>query len=110
MNYDEIVKSGQSVSLELKKWVIVDKEDWLGDGLFYDEDKILCKLSLYSYKGECLVNLVCGGKHFWRSMTAHDLTFEEAKAEFDKKYNELYCIIPDYVEPEWFAERGFEWM
>lgn len=110
INYEKLLNEEQSVTITLCKWVTVDKKEWLGDGLYYDEDKICCEFELiYGSDKECIVNMACGGKHFWRKLR-DDTTKEEAEKQFWKDYEEYWIKIPEYVTPKWFKERGFDWM
>lgn len=110
INYEQLLNNEQSVTIELCKWVKVNKEDWIGDGLYYDEDKLWCNFVLtHDADGECLVNMTCGGKHFWRNLR-DETTKEQAEAQFLKDYEDYWQKIPEYVTPEWFKERGFDWM
>lgn len=110
INYEQFLNGEQSVTIQLYKWIKVNKEDWLGDGLYYDENELMCKFALIHYTdGKFLVNMTCGGKHFWRKLK-EDTNKEQAEAQFLKEYEDYWKQIPEFVTPEWFSERGFEWI
>lgn len=88
--------------------VKVKKEDWLGDGL-YQENELDCSLSLIFYNDAWIINIVCGGKHFWRLRTEYK-DFHIAYTEFAKINMAIFSIIPKNVTPKWFKDKGFEWM
>lgn len=92
---------------EIKTKIKVNKKDWYGYGL-EPENELECKLSLLPYENKWIACMTCGGKHFWR-----------IRQEF-KEYGvgiiyydilgDLYIKISENVKPEWFRQRGFEWM
>lgn len=110
INYKELLNEQHSVRIKLNKYIKVNKEDWLGYGLFWDEEDLFCELSIHYFgKHSAVTNIVCGGKHFWRKLK-EETTKEEAEAQFLKNYQEYWIEIPEFVTPEWFSERGFEWV
>lgn len=98
----------KDIIIETEKWVKVDSNIWAGYGLF--KNAIFCKIYLKYTKKLIVVNIVCGGKHFWRKLKNNFNSFEEAESYFYSLYKNLYAKIPDYVSPDWFEQKNFEWM
>lgn len=109
INYCQLPTDEQSIAIKISKYIKVNKEDWLGYGLFCNEEDIFCELSIcYFDESSAITNMTCGGKHFWRKLK-EETTKEEAESQFLKNYQEYWIKIPEFVTPEWFSKRGFEW-
>lgn len=109
IDYKAIQGAGESVEVGIKKYVHVDKNDWMGYGLQYDEDEIFCELSAHFFNNsQCVVVLTCGGKHFYKKMPKHYMSAQKAENTFNYYYNTYWVKIKDGITPEWFTKNGFE--
>lgn len=109
INYQKFVNNGEQIKIILTKNIKVNKEVWVGFGLYDEENYIICNLNCYAGKSYYLVCITCGGKHFFRKINQF-ATLKEAEDCFMKYYRKYWCKIPENVAPEWFEECGWEWV
>lgn len=109
IDYKTIQEAGESVEVGIKKYVRVNEDDWAGYGLPLDGNEILCELTAHFFNdGQCVANLICGGKHFYKKISNYSSSTQYVENTFNDYYNTYWVKIKDGITPEWFTKNGFE--